>query len=304
MRQQRRDKVKRDMALSSTDTQRLAEHPSEQRAYPIFEIVPATPWTGLELRELWRYRELVYFFTWRDIKVRYKQTVLGAAWAIIQPVINMVVFTVIFGRVAHLPSQGMPYAVFTFAALLPWTYFAYVLQQGGTSLITNANMLSKIYFPRLLLPMSSALAGLVDFLLAFVVFALLMVWFHIHLGLQVLFLPLFLLLAMTVAVGVGVWMAALSVEYRDVRYVIPFLTQVWLYASPVAYGASLVKGKLATVYALNPMAGVVEGFRWSLLGTSAPPLTSLVLSVVVAVIVLVSGLFYFRRVEQSLADVV
>jgi lipopolysaccharide transport system permease protein len=267
-------------------------------------IEPTRGWAALKFREIWRYRELLYFLTWRDIKVRYKQTALGVAWAIIQPVVDMVVFTLIFGHVAHLPSEGVPYPIFTFAALLPWTYFAYVMQQSGNSLVYNANMVSKVYFPRLALPISTGLAGLLDFAIAFVVLIGMMLFYHIHPGIQVLLLPLFLLLAIAVALGVGIWLAALNVEYRDVKYVLPLLTQVWLYASPVAYSASLVKGKLAIIYALNPMAGVIQGFRWTVLGVGKAPGLSLVPSVAVTLLLLVGGLFYFRRMEQTFADVI
>jgi lipopolysaccharide transport system permease protein len=267
-------------------------------------IKPSRGWTALQLGELWRYRELVYFLTWRDIKVRYKQTALGAAWAIIQPLATMIVFTLIFGRIAHLPSEGVPYPVFTFAALLPWTYFAYVLQQSGNSLISNANMLSKVYFPRLALPLSTGLAGLVDFAIAFCVFLVMMFFYHLHPGIRLITLPLFLLLAIVTAMGVGLWLSALSVAYRDVKYAIPFLLQVWLYASPVAYAAQLVTGKYSVLYSVNPMAGVIEGFRWALLGTSRPPGLSIVPSIVASCVLLISGLYYFKRVERTFADIV
>jgi lipopolysaccharide transport system permease protein len=261
-------------------------------------------WAALKLRELWRYRELMYFLMWRDIKVRYKQTALGAAWAVIQPIVSMIIFTIIFGRVAHLPSDGVPYPIFTFAALVPWNYFSYILQQSGNSLVNNANMISKVYFPRLIFPISSALAGLVDFFVAFGVLLIMMAFYHIGPGIRLLALPLFLLLAIATALGVGLWLSALNVKYRDVKFVLPFLTQVWLYASPIAYSASLVKGKLAVVYAVNPMAGTVAGFRWAILGTNHPPGLTVLPSVAVAVVLLVSGVFYFRRVEQTFADVV
>jgi lipopolysaccharide transport system permease protein len=267
-------------------------------------IEPSRGWAALKLREIWRYRELVYFLTWRDIKVRYKQTALGAAWAIIQPLVNMVIFTLIFGRVAHLPSDGVPYPIFTFAALLPWTYFAYVMQMSGNSLVMNTNMVSKVYFPRLALPISAGLAGLLDLAIGFVVLIGMMLFYHVHPGIQILLLPLFLLLAVATALGVGVWLSALNVEYRDVKYALPLLIQVWLYASPVAYSASLITGKLAIIYALNPMAGVIEGFRWCLLPSSPPPGVALLPSVAIALLLLIGGLFYFRRMEQTFADVI
>jgi lipopolysaccharide transport system permease protein len=287
---------------TNLDHTELGQHPPYPAGSSL--IQPARGWVGVDLRELWRYRELIYFLTWRDIKIRYKQTTLGAGWAIIQPIVNTIIFTVIFGRAAHFPSNGLPYPIFTFTALLPWTYFAYVLQQSGTSVITNANMLSKVYFPRLVLPLSAALAGLVDFGLALVVLIGMMLWYHVHPGIQILLLPAFLLLAMVTALGVGIWLAALSAEYRDVRYILPFLTQVWLYASPVAYAASLVTGKLAVVYALNPMAGVIEGFRWALLGVGGLPGRSLLISVAISALLLIGGVLYFSRMEQSFADII
>jgi lipopolysaccharide transport system permease protein len=278
--------------------------PDGQLFTPSRVIVPTRGWGRLNLLELWRFRELVYFLTWRDVKVRYKQTVLGAAWAIVQPLLTMVIFTIIFGRVAHLPSDGVPYPIFTFAALLPWTYFAYVIQQAGNSLVLNANMVAKVYFPRLALPLAASLAGLVDLALAFAVFLIMMVVFHIHPTIQALALPLFLVLAIATSTGVGVWLAALSARYRDVKYVVPFLTQVWLYASPVAYSTQLVHGTFAFIYALNPMAGVIQGFRWSLLGTGTPPGVSSLPSVLISFLILATGILYFRRMESTLADVI
>jgi len=267
-------------------------------------IEPSSGWASLKLGELWRYRELIYFLTWRDIKVRYKQTALGAAWAIIQPLVTMIVFTVIFGHIAHLPSDGVPYALFTLTALLPWTYFAYVLQQASTSLLTNANMISKVYFPRLVLPLSASFAGLLDFGIGFCVLVCMMVFYRVHPGMRIFTLPAFLLLAVVASLAVGLWLSALSVRYRDVKYVVPFLTQVWLYVSPVAYTPNLVKGKLAVVYALNPMVGVIEGFRWALLGTGSLQWAALVPSVTVTLLLLLGGLTYFRRMEQTFADVI
>jgi lipopolysaccharide transport system permease protein len=283
---------------------RAADSGDQRYTAPTVVIQPSRGPVALNLRDLWRYRDLLYILAWRDVKVRYKQTALGAAWAIIQPVFNMIIFTVIFGHVAHLPSNGVPYAVFTLAALLPWTYFSYVLQQSGESLVENARMISKVYFPRLVLPISAALAGLVDFGVAFVVLVGMMLFLHVHPGIGLLFLPLFLLLAIAAALSAGIWLSALNVKYRDVRYTLPFLTQVWLYASPVAYSAGLVKGKLALVYALNPMAGVIEGFRWALLGVGPTPGLNLLPSVAVTLLLLISGLVYFRRMEQTFADMV
>lgn len=265
---------------------------------------PSTGRTRLNLGDLVRSRGLIYFLMWRDIKIRYKQTVLGAGWTVIQPVVTMIIFTVIFGRVAHLPSAGLPYPIFTFAALLPWTYFAYVLQQAGTSLVLNANMVSKSYFPRLVLPIAAGLAGLLDLAIAFLVLVVMMIFYHVHPGLAIVALPLFLAWAIATSMGVGIWLAALSAEYRDVKYVLPFLTQIWLYASPVAYSAGLIKGKIAIVYAFNPMAGVIEGFRWCLLGVNPHFGWNLLPSLGVTVILLMSALYYFRRMEQTFADII
>jgi len=269
---------------------------------PKVVIQPSHGFVSLNLRDLWRYRDLLYILAWRDVKVRYKQTVLGAGWAIIQPVFNMIIFTIIFGHLAHLPSDGVPYALFTLAALLPWTYFSYVLQNSGESLVGNANMITKVYFPRLVLPLSAGLAGLVDLAIAFGVFVVLMLFYHVHPVAQIVFLPFFLLFAVTAAMAVGVWFSALNVKYRDVRYTLPFLTQVLLYVSPVAYSAGVVKGPLAFVYWLNPMAGVIEGFRWSLLGVGPTPGLNLLPSLLVTAALLAGGLVYFRRMEQTFAD--
>lgn len=267
-------------------------------------IEPEGGWLTFDLREVWRYRELLYFLTWRDLKVRYKQTILGATWVVIQPVLTMAIFAFIFGRVAHLPSEGVPYPIFVYAALLPWTYFAYVLQQSGNSLVSNANMISKVYFPRLILPLSPALAGLVDFGIALAVYLIMLPIFRVRPGAGIVFLPLFLLLVMATALSVGLWLSALNVAYRDVRHMLPFLTQIWLYVSPVAYSASLIHGKLAVIYTLNPMTGIIEGFRWALLGVGSPPGLSLIPSTVITLLLLLSGMIYFQRMEQTFADVV
>ena len=271
---------------------------------PVTVIRPSRGLVALNLRDLWRYRDLLYILAWRDVKVRYKQTALGAAWAVIQPVFNMIIFTIIFGHLAHLPSEGVPYALFTLTALLPWNYFAYVLTQSGESLVANGNMISKVYFPRLVLPVAAALAGLVDLAVAGVVLVGMMLFYHVHPGIDIVFLPLFVLFGIVAGLAVGLWLSALNVKYRDVRYTIPFLVQVGLYVSPVAYGAGLVKGPLAWVYALNPMAGVINGFRWTLLGVGPAPGLSLLPSVVTTLLLLVGGLVYFRRMEQTFADMV
>jgi lipopolysaccharide transport system permease protein len=257
----------------------------------------------LGLSELWGAKELLYFLTWRDVKVRYKQTVLGASWAILQPLLTMVVFTLFFGRLAKVPSDGLPYPIFSFAALLPWTYFAQSLAQSSNSLVGSSNLLKKIYFPRLVIPVSSVLSGLVDFATAFLVLIAMMVYYRVGVTASILMVPLFLALATITALGVGLWLSALNVKYRDVRYTIPFLTQIWLFATPVAYPSSMLHEPWRTLFGLNPMAGVVEGFRWAILGSS-PPGAMIWTSIAVSAIVLYSGLTYFRRVERSFADVV
>ncbi|RPI22839.1 MAG: ABC transporter permease [Chloroflexota bacterium] len=263
----------------------------------------ARGWAWPKFRELWEYRELLFFFVWRDIKVRYKQTVLGAAWAIIQPFFTMVIFSLFFGRLAQVPSDGLPYPIFSYAALVPWTFFATALTQASNSLVLNANMVKKIYFPRLTLPIATVLAGVVDFALAFVVLLGMMLFYGLTPTINVLWLPLFLLLALITSLGVSLWLAAMNVQFRDVHYTIPFLTQAWLLLTPIAYPSSLLSEPWRTWYGLNPMAGVVEGFRWALLGTDTPPGPMMIVSAVVTLVLFVSGAFYFRRMEQSFADV-
>jgi lipopolysaccharide transport system permease protein len=271
---------------------------------PVLQIRPSGGWVALRLGELWAYRELLYFLTWRDIKVRYKQTLLGAAWAVIQPLFTMVVFSLFFGRLAKIPSDGLPYPIFSFTALVPWTLFVYGLSQSSNSLVASANLIRKIYFPRLVIPIASLLSGLVDFLIAFGVLLGMMLFYGILPGLNILWLPLLVLLALVTSLGVGLWLCALNVEYRDVKYVIPFLTQVWMFATPIAYPSSLLSEPWRTVYGLNPMVGVIEGFRWALLGSATRPGPMLVVSAAVAVALLFSGAFYFRRMERNFADLV
>jgi lipopolysaccharide transport system permease protein len=266
-------------------------------------IRPATSWTSLGLKELWQYRELLYFLTWRDIKVRYKQTALGAAWAIIQPVFMMLVFSLFFGRLAKVPSDGIPYPVFTFCALLPWQLFAHSLTESSNSLVANERLITKVYFPRLVVPIAAVLGGLVDFAIAFVILLGMMVYYGIVPGLAALALPGLVLFAMLTALAVGLWLSALNVQYRDVRYTINFLIQFWLFATPVAYPSSIVPAGWRPLYGLNPMAGVVEGFRWALLGKD-PPGAMLWVSVAVVIALLIGGLYYFRSMEQEFADVV
>ena len=269
-----------------------------------FLIEPPRGWAALELRELWLYRELLFFLAWRDIKLRYKQTALGAAWAILQPLLTMVIFSVIFGQLAKLPSDGIPYPIFTYTALLPWQLFAFALTNSSNSLINSQNLISKVYFPRLIIPLASTLAGVMDFAIAFLVLLGLMAYYHIAPTTAILYLPLFLLLALLSALAVGVWLSALSVEYRDVRYIVPFLTQFWMYATPIAYASSLIPENWRLLYGLNPMTGVVEGFRWALLGIQTSGGSMILVSAAVVVVMFISGLYYFRRMENNFADVI
>lgn len=266
-------------------------------------LQPTTMWHGIAIAELWRFRELLAFFVWRDIKVRYKQTALGAAWAIIQPVTTMVVFTVFFGKLANVPSDGLPYAVFSLIGLVPWTYFASALSASSTSLASYQHVISKVFFPRLIIPFAAVLAPLVDFAIAFVVLIGLMLWYHIVPGARVIWLPAILLLALATAAAVGVWLSALSVRYRDIRYVVPFVVQLWLFATPVAYPASLVPAQWRPFYALNPMVGVIEGVRWVLADGPAPGSLTFVSAGVVALL-LAGGVLHFRRVEGTFADLI
>jgi lipopolysaccharide transport system permease protein len=267
-------------------------------------IRPSRGWVSLRLKELWEYRELLYFLTWRDIKVRYKQTVLGAAWAIIQPFFMMVVFSLFFGRLARVPSDGLPYPLFAYCALLPWQLFAHALTESSNSLVASERLITKVYFPRLVIPISAVLSGVVDFMIAFAVLLGMMAYYGIVPGTAILTLPLFVLLALLTALGVGLWLSALNVQYRDVRYTLAFLVQFWLFATPVAYPSSLIPEPWRIFYGLNPMAGVVEGFRWALLGKAEGPGPMLAVSVVTVILIFVGGLYYFRRMEKRFADVV
>ncbi len=275
---------------------------SPSPAEEITVLRPSRGWLDLNLREVWRYRELIYFLTWRDIKVRYKQTFLGAAWAIIQPFFTMVVFTLFFGRLAKVPSDNVPYPIFSYAALLPWQLFSKALSQAGRSLVASRNMITKVYFPRLIIPLATLFGGLVDFFIAFLVLLGMMAYYHVPLLPRIWTLIPFLLLALITALGVGLWLSALNVLYRDVGYTLPFLTQFWMFITPIAYSSTLVPPKWRLVYALNPMAGVVDGFRWALLDTPTGPGPSLWVSVAAALVVLISGLYFFRRMERQFAD--
>lgn len=270
----------------------------------ILILKPTHGWGSLNLGEMWKYRELTYFLIWRDIKVRYKQTVLGASWAILQPFLSMVVFSIFFGGFLNVPSEGVPYPIFSYAALLPWGVFSKALNDAGRSLVANRSMITKIYFPRMVIPLSSVLSGLVDFSIAFVVLMGMMWYFRIAPTSNIWTLPFFLVLALMTALGVGLWLSALNVLYRDIGYIIPFLTQFWFYITPIVYPASEVPEQLRYIYALNPMVGVVEGFRWALLNTSTPPGPMVAVSTVISVVILISGMFYFRRMERTFADMV
>ena len=271
---------------------------------PVIRIEPSRGWVSLKLRELWEYRELLYFLIWRDVKVRYKQTVLGAAWAIIQPFFTMVVFSVFFGKLAKVPSDGIPYPIFSYAALVPWTFFAQGLNQASNSLVRHSNLIKKVYFPRLAMPIARVLAGAVDFVLAFIVLLGMMLAYGIVPTVNVLWLPFFLFLAVITSLGTALWLSAMNVQFRDVGYMVPFIVQFWMFATPIAYPSSLLSEPWRTLYGINPMAGVVEGFRWALLGTDTVPGPIIIVSSLAALALLVGGAFYFRRMERTFADIV
>lgn len=270
---------------------------------PVLRIQPQKGWASLRLKELWQYRELLYNFIWRDFTVRYKHTVLGASWAIIVPFFTMMVFSLFFGKLGKIPSDGVPYPIFSYTGLLPWTLFAQGLQQTSLSLVSKAHVLKKVYFPRLTIPIATVLSGLVDFLLALIVLFIMMLYYGITPTINTLWLPLFLLLALVSSLGVGLWLCALNVAYRDVRHILPFLIQFWMFATPVAYPSSLLSEPWRTLYAVNPMVGVVEGFRWALLGVKTGPGPMIGVSAVAALALLISGLFYFKRMEKTFADI-
>jgi lipopolysaccharide transport system permease protein len=270
----------------------------------ITRIQPAKGWVGLNFPELWKFRELLYFLIWRDLKVRYKQTALGAAWAIIQPLLTMLVFSLFFGRLARVPSDGVPYPLFAFTGLVPWTFFSNAITQSSNSLIGSQHLITKVYFPRLVIPIASVLSGILDFVIAFVVLIGIVLYYGITPGITILTIPFFFLIALITALGTGLWLSALNVEFRDVRYIVPFLAQFWLFSTPVAYPSSLLSERWQIIYALNPMVGVVEGFRWALLKTPDPPAPVLFVSTITAIILLITGALYFKRMERTFADVV
>jgi lipopolysaccharide transport system permease protein len=289
-------------AITEIDLQ--TKLPTSKDAIRVLRIQPSRGWVSLKLGELWDYRELLYFLIWRDIKVRYKQTVLGASWAIIQPFSTMVVFSLFFGKLAKMPSDGIPYPIFSFAALVPWTFFAAGLTQSSNSLVGSSNLITKVYFPRLVIPLATVLSGVVDFGLALAVLVGMMGYYRITPSMHIFFLPLFVLLALVISLGVGLWLSSLNVKYRDVRYIVPFITQFWLFATPIAYPSSLLSEPWRTLYGLNPMVGVVEGFRWALLGTKMSVGPMILVSALVAILILILGAFYFRRMEKTFADIV
>lgn len=270
----------------------------------VIRIEPSRGWVSLQLKELWAYRELLYFLIWRDVKVRYKQTALGVGWAVIQPVTTMIVFSVFFGRLGKIPSDGIPYPIFAYAALVPWTFFAQGMGQASNSLVGSANLIKKVYFPRLSVPIASVTSGIIDFAIAFVVLLGMMLYYGILPTLNVIWLPCLLVLTVVTSLGVSLWLSALNVQFRDVRHVLPFLIQLWFFATPVAYPSSLLSEPWRILYSLNPMVGVVEGFRWALLGTETAPGPMLIVSSLTALALLVGGAFYFRRLEKTFADVI
>ena len=271
---------------------------------PVIRIEPSQGWFSLKLRELSEYRELLYFLAWRDVKVRYKQTVIGVGWAVLQPVITMIVFTAIFGRFAQIPSDDLPYPLFSFSALIPWTYFSTALNRSIASVVAESHLISKVYFPRLILPLASTLAGIVDFSISLIVLLGMMVWYGVDISWWLLTLPAFLLFALLTALAAGLWLSALNVRYHDVGHAVPFLIQIWMFCSPIVYPVSLIPERYRLLYSLNPMVGVIEGFRWALLNTASPNFSVMTVSAVVVLIILTGGLIFFKNMERTFADVV
>lgn len=280
------------------------EKPAELSRKSCIVIKPSRGLLQLDLGELWRYRELLFFLVWKDVLIRYKQTAIGVCWAVLQPLITMAIFAVIFGRMANIPSDGKPYPLFAFAALLPWSYFSQALTRSGTSLVGNSNLITKVYFPRLLIPLAASISPVVDLFFSFILLLLLMVWYGVSPTWNLLVLPLFVALSLMTSLAVGLWMSALNVKYRDVGHAIPFLVQVWMYGSPVAYAASMVPEKWRLLYSLNPMVGVIEGFRWAILGSVKPDLQVLAVSSIVMLVLMTGGFIYFKQMEQTFADII
>jgi len=270
----------------------------------IIKIEPPKGWMSLNLRELWEYHELLYFLIWRDVKVRYKQTILGATWAVLQPILTMVIFSLFFGKLAGIPSDGIPYPIFSYTALVPWQFFANGVNQSSISIVGNADLIKKVYFPRLVIPISAVLAGVIDFVLAFIVLIGLMLFYGIVPTWKIIFMPLFLFLALITALGISLWLSAINAQFRDVRYAVPYLIQAWMFVTPIAYPSSLLNEPWKTIYGINPMAGVIEGFRWALLNANTAPESTIIVSTLVAIITFLGGAIYFRRLEALFADVV
>jgi lipopolysaccharide transport system permease protein len=284
--------------MSATEPQ------AQSGSIPFICIEPSAGWLSLNLRELWTYRELLYFLVWRDVKVRYKQTAIGAAWAVLQPFLTMVIFGMVFKKFANVPSDGLPYSIFAYTALLPWSLFSGAITRSSLSIVGQATVISKVYFPRLIVPLSATVSGLVDFGVAFILLIGMMIWYGILPNWGVLTLPLFLLFALTTALAIGLWLSALNVKYRDVTHAVPFLIQIWLFSSPIAYPVSLVPEKWRLLYSLNPLVGVIEGFRWALLGKESPDFGVIAISASAVIALLFTGLIYFKRMERTFADVV
>jgi lipopolysaccharide transport system permease protein len=271
---------------------------------PVTKIEPSRGWIALDLKALWDYRELLYFLIWRDVKVKYKQTIIGAGWAILQPLVTMVVFTMVFENIANVPSDNIPYPIFAYTALLPWNLFSGGLNRSTTSLVAQSNLISKIYFPRMIIPISATLAGIVDFAIAFLILLCMMFWYGIVPTAAVVSLPLFITIDLIAALSVGLWLAALNVRYRDVGQAIPFLVQIWMFASPVAYPVSVLSGKYRVLYSLNPVVGVIEGFRWAILGKPTPDFVVIAVGAVTMTALLFTGIVYFKRTERTFADLI
>jgi len=271
---------------------------------PVTIIEPSRGWLGLGLKELWDYRELLYFLIWRDVKVKYKQTIIGAGWAILQPLITMIIFTLVFRKIADVPSDNIPYPIFAYTALLPWNLFSGGLNRASVSLVTQSNLISKVYFPRMMVPISAMLSGMVDFAIAFIILVGMMFWYGVVPTAAILSLPLFITIALVAALSVGLWLSALNVRYHDIGHAIPFLVQIWMFASPVAYPVSAVPEKWRLLYSLNPLAGVIEGFRWAMLGKESPDFVVITVSAVAMIALLFSGIAYFKRTERTFADLI
>jgi lipopolysaccharide transport system permease protein len=286
--------------LSQANSHLLATPPVK----PIISVEPNRALLNLGLGEVWQHRELLYFLAWREIKVRYKQTLIGAAWVVFQPLLTILIFTIVFGNFVKVPSDGLPYPIFAFAGLLPWTYFSEAITRSSGSLVGDSNLIRKVYFPRLIIPLASVATPVIDFVLSFAVFLGMMAWYGVTPTIGALFVPLFVVLAVVTALTVGLWLSALNVRYRDVRHTVPFLMQFWMYASPVVYPVSVVPEKWRLIFALNPMTGVIEGFRWGLLGKESPDFSVMIASALVVLILLFGGLVFFRQMERTFADVV